>query len=77
MLVIGMACLGYTFVPYARYGAQEPLAPWQMWGIGILLIAISIGGAIRQIRNAGRSMINTTTLEKTKDAEQESGHVRK
>jgi hypothetical protein len=66
---IVMICLGYTIIPYGRYGAQRPMEPWQMWGVGILLIAISIGGTIRQMKRAGRSMVNTTTLKNTETAD--------
>jgi len=68
--VIVIASLGYTVVPYALYGGDRALSPWQMWGIGVTLILMSIGGAIRQMRAVGKGIILTKTL---KDEEKESG----
>jgi hypothetical protein len=76
MVFIVMVCPGYTFIPYGRYGGDRPLAAWQMWGIGILLIAMSIGGVIRQLRAAKKALILTATMKDKggdPDAEQQSG----
>ncbi len=62
ILFIVMVCLGYSIIPEKRYGWDRPLEPWQMWGIGILLIAVSIGGVIRQYRAAKNALILKTTL---------------
>ena len=50
MAFIVMVCLGYTFIPYVRYGGDRALQTWPMWAIGLLLIAMSFGGVIRQMR---------------------------
>ena len=62
-----MVCLGYTIIPEQRYGWDRPLETWQMWGIGILLIAMSIGGVIRQYRAAKNALILKATLKSSSE----------
>lgn len=76
MVFIVMVCLGYTFIPYRRFGGDRALEPWQMWGIGLLLIAMSIVGVLRQMRAAKKALILTATLKSidgNADAEQQDG----
>jgi hypothetical protein len=53
---------GGTWIPYKRYGATDPLAPWQGGGIGVLFLIMGIWQFVIAIR--------TTKLKKKETATQ-------
>ena len=61
MAFMVMACLGYTIIPYGRYGYDRPFDPWQLWAAGIVLILISIRG----IKSIGKNLTPKTSLKDT------------